>query len=275
MITVIDCNGVCHTVKHSLDEEFIRKDGIIFSFLNRLLLYSKTIPTEKFVFAWDSKESVRKQKLANYKEKEKPTEIDLIAYEQFDQLREIVLPALGFKNILYQRGYEGDDVIASFVKCNPYLTTIITSDNDLHQLLNDKVDIFSIKEKKIFNQFNFQQKHRINPSEWWKVKSITGDAAKQLEGVPEVGHKTAIAYLNGELSPTSKKYLNIISGKYDDVIKRNESFLKLPIEGTKEFHLQDETLYHRDFLYVFKELDFRYFLSSERDYAWVTNFHLT
>jgi len=277
MITIIDCNGVCHTVKHSLDEAFLRKGGIIFGFLDRLLSYAKTIPTDNFVFAWDSKESKRKTLLTDYKEKETPTENDLSAYKQFDQIREIILPALGFKNILYQKGFEGDDVIASFVKSHPNnQITIVTSDNDMYQLLNDLVFSYSIINKKYFNKSDFIKKHGIDPSLWWKVKSIAGDyAAKGLKGVPDVGHVSAISYLKGTLSPGSKKFKSIVSGAYDELIKRNESFLKLPIEGTATFELQSETLYSKDFLHVFKELNFRYFLSSEKNFEWTTNFNLT
>lgn len=279
-ITLIDCYGVCHTVKHALkkNEEFMNEFqdvGIIFGFLNKLLKYSKKIPTDRFVFAWDSLQSKRKEKYPIYKSKEKPEldEFDKLAFKQFNQLREEVLPEMGFQNILFQEGYEGDDMIGDFVKNNlNKKITIITSDNDISQLLSPKVSIYHIRNDKFLTEKMFIKKNKIEPSKWAKVKSLAGDFGKNLDGVPGVGNANAISYLNGTLPSSGKAYKNIISGEYDFIVKRNEELLTLPLKGVSRKKLKDEYLYFSDFLKVFNKFDFGYFTTSERSKEWFSNF---
>jgi 5'-3' exonuclease len=118
---LIDSNSICHAAKHSMGDLSYeeRKVGVIFGFLLQLLSLSKLLKSNRFVFIWDSRKSLREQIFPDYKYKRKnkektkeEKEMDDIAYAQFNILRTEIIPALGFQNNFMFDGYEADDLIA-------------------------------------------------------------------------------------------------------------------------------------------------------------------
>ena len=75
MILLVDSNSICHQAKHSMGnltwEE--KEVGIIFGFLRQLLSLAKTFETNKFVFVWDSRISLRTKMFPDYKKTRKNT----------------------------------------------------------------------------------------------------------------------------------------------------------------------------------------------------------
>ena len=126
MIILIDSNylGYYHSFKGPLTYNG-QQVGIIFGFLQSLLSLAKAFDTNRFVFAWDSRRSLRRIWLPTYKSSRvegKSTEEKakrLETFKQFISLRVEVLPQFGFKNIFLKSGYEGDDIIASVCRDNP------------------------------------------------------------------------------------------------------------------------------------------------------------
>lgn len=239
-ILIIDSNYLCHRARYTVGGLRYKNipTGVIYGFLNQLfLLAKKTIPDE-IVFAWDSRYSIRKERYSFYKEK-RNIEVDselIEAYEQFNLLREEILPKIGFVNNFIVKGYEADDIIAKIVqnKNNKYI--VATSDDDLLQLL-DYCTIFNLGKNKFIDKKYFIDKNRIEPKDWVEVKKIAGCSGDNVPGVNGVGEKTAIKYLTGSLKSDSKKYKSIEANQ--DIIERNEWLVKLPLPKTPDFDIKE------------------------------------
>jgi 5'-3' exonuclease len=237
-----------------------QKVGIIFGFMRQMLSLSKTFDTNKFIFAWDSRRSFRRDLYPEYKiKKPRPPEemeFEKFAFKQFIELRTKTLQQFGFKNSFIQTGLEADDIIAAITKNYNQEFVIISGDGDLYQLLDVHVDMYSPKKKKIYTINDFQNEYQITPEQWITVKQVAGCRSDTVAGINGVGDKRAIQYIKGTLKHKTKGYQNIISGQ--DIINRNEALVKLPFKGTKIPQLvDDKTFYLARFLEITDKYGFR------------------
>ena len=101
---------------------------------------------------------------------------------------------------LEQRGFEADDLIATYVReaCEAGATaTIVSSDKDLMQLVNDCVIMFDTMKDKKIGRAEVIEKFGVPPEKVIEVQSLIGDSTDNVPGVPGIGVKTA-AQLIGE-----------------------------------------------------------------------------
>lgn len=242
VITIFDCNYICQTVKMTVAKRMLAHKGaktdVLYGFLRRILPICEKLKTDIPVFVWDMRDSIREEIYPNYKASRRNRVltheeelVNNLAYEQFDNLREKILPRLGFKNNFWLDGYEADDLIAAIT-----LTTrpkdkayVVTRDNDMLQLLRHNVIMYDPQNKKMITQTYFQNKYRIKPQQWSTAKAIAGCSTDEVIGVKGVGDKTAIQYLRGELKKDSKKYRDIENSL--DMIQGNLLLVKLPLFG--------------------------------------------
>src|SRR6202050_1449809 len=117
---------------------------------------------------------------------------------QFGLIREAVhafdLPCLE------QAGFEADDLIATYVRqaCEAGATsTIVSSDKDLMQLVNDRVVMYDTMKDKKIGRAEVIEKFGVPPEKVIEVQSLIGDSTDNVPGVPGIGVKTA-AQLIGE-----------------------------------------------------------------------------
>ena len=61
---------------------------------------------------------------------------------QLYRLRTRLLGEIGYRNVLWQDGYEADDVIASVCRSNEGDMVIVSRDGDFYQLLDDRVTMY-------------------------------------------------------------------------------------------------------------------------------------
>lgn len=101
------------------------------------------------------------------------------------------IPYLEIENV------EADDVIATLSKkctTNGGLSYIVSADTDFYQLLCPQVSIVKLKpqdEVEIIDENYLHQKLGISPSEYVYYKSLIGDTADNIKGVPGIGPITA------------------------------------------------------------------------------------
>lgn len=270
MIILIDSNylGYYHSFKRPLTYNG-QQVGIIFGFLQSLLSLAKVFDTNRFVFAWDSRKSLRRIWLPTYKSsrvegksvEEKAKKLEM--FKQFMALRVEVLPQFGFKNIFLKSGYEGDDIIASICRDNEKeFIEIISTDNDLYQFLSDYHSMYDIKTKKEYSNTGFKKEWGVEPDDWARVKSIAGCSGDDVSGVEGIGNKTAIKYLKGELSEKSKAYQKIEQGKREGVITETKRLVELPIASVGEFPLADDSFKVDDFLDICDKYGFKSFIDQ-------------
>jgi 5'-3' exonuclease len=252
---LLDCNYLCHRAKYTTGDLSYGGDatGVIYGFLKSLGIFQDLFRTSNFVFCFDSAKSKRKEIYPEYKanrwDKEKTEEeieFDKSFRKQVKKLRTTYLPMIGFKNVFIQKGYESDDVIASF--CGNLQdgeeAIIISSDHDLYQCIAHNVSFYNPQSRKILTLQGFKKQYGIKPTEWALVKAIAGCATDNIKGIKGIGEKTAIKYLKGDLKK-GKKLLDINCSDGVRLALENHFLVCLPMKGTKKFKItQDELSKH-------------------------------
>lgn len=278
---IIDSNFIAHQARYALrtlskegeDIDFLAT-GVIFGFLARVLSFGKMFGTNRFIFCWDSKHSLRKQKYPWYKqnrhEASTPEEAEelRLAFIQFVELRRNILPAMGFRNVFVQKGHESDDLIARIVEEPMGDFIIITSDNDLNQLLHSNVRLYNPTKKEMMTPRRLVSELGVTPSQWVRVKQIGGCTSDTIPGVAGVRTKTAIKYLCRTLKETTKAYKGIESAEGQAVIERNLWLVQLPLPTTKPITLQPDAFSLSGFQDMCTAYGLRSFLKEDRLKEW-------
>jgi hypothetical protein len=160
--------------------------------------------------------------------------------KQVKLLREDYLKQIGFKNILYQEGFEADDVIAKVIVDRPKRDFIIvSSDQDLYQLIGKYVKVYSPKKQELITEESFRKKFGCGPGVWAQVKAMAGCSTDNIKGIPGVGEKTAIKFICGALNK-GKTFDKIILG--NKTTRRNISLVTLPYPGIEPFVLLKDSV---------------------------------
>ena len=96
-------------------------------------------------------------------------------------------------------GFEADDIIATYAKEASEagdMVTIVSSDKDLMQLVNDRVEMLdSMKDRRIDHD-GVIEKFGVAPEKVVDVQSLAGDSTDNVPGVPGIGIKTAAELIN-------------------------------------------------------------------------------
>ncbi len=273
MLVVIDSNYIAYVSAFALSQGMVYRGGrteVIFGFLKQIISIATKFQPDQIAFCWDSRNSKRKEILPEYKENRKKNRTEeekeslIPVYAQFEDIRTVVLPSLGFSNIFLVDGYESDDTMASIVSGrNPEETIVITSDNDLLQLL-DNCSLYSVTKKQSTNKEIFQREYGIEPKDWVMVKAIAGCSTDNIPGVVGVGEKTAIAYLKG----TCKGKRRFDIEQSSEIIQRNIPLVKLPFQGCPSPKLRSNCLSLEKFKHVCKEYGMESLLSPRQISDW-------
>lgn len=255
---VLDCHFLCWRAYHStgdLSYDGVRT-GITYGFLRDVRTLMEDFDTRNVVFCFDVGYNLRKDILPTYKQGrhqagEVQTEEEKEAEEQFrkevKKIRKKWLPMIGFHNILWQKGYESDDVIASVVGDidEDDTAVIVSADKDLRQLIRHNVWMYNpINREKMSLQWFYKKTGLKNPRDWARVLQMAGCHTDKVPGIPGIGEDTALKFLRGELPHHHARYNAIINGKGVSVQEFNSRLVTLPMKGTKKFKLstQDEKM---------------------------------
>jgi DNA polymerase-1 len=95
---------------------------------------------------------------------------------------------------LEQPGYEADDVIASYARefaATGGRVTIVSSDKDLMQLINERVQMLDPIKQKPIREPEVIERFGVPPDKVVEVQALAGDATDNVPGVPGIGVKTA------------------------------------------------------------------------------------
>jgi 5'-3' exonuclease len=91
---------------------------------------------------------------------------------------------------------EADDIIAYLAKTasrgNVKKCTIVSSDKDFLQLIDDTVEVYAPVKKKTFTKDNVNEEIGVHPSNYNIVKALTGDNSDNLRGIKGLGIKTIV-----------------------------------------------------------------------------------
>lgn len=246
---LIDSNYLAHRSFHVMGGLSYRggPTGVIYGVLRDIQALRDRFATDNLVFCWDHGRSRRELDYRFYKETRRSrtyTVEQMTAltglHTQIKQLKETVLPDLGFKNNFYSEGFEGDDIIASICAGfdNGTSATIVSGDSDLYQLLTSRVNYFNPRGSETITRSTFKHRYGIPPTLWARVKAIAGCDSDDISGVQGVGEKTAIKYLKGELDEKCEAFKKIEKAK--TFIARNLKLTLLPYEGCPDYDLREQ-----------------------------------
>jgi len=97
-----------------------------------------------------------------------------------------------------KQGYEADDLIATYAREAAEIgadVTIISSDKDLMQLINDNVIMYDTMKDRRIRTKEVIEKFGVGPEKMIDLQSLAGDATDNVPGVPGIGPKIAAQLL--------------------------------------------------------------------------------
>ena len=96
-------------------------------------------------------------------------------------------------------GFEADDIIATYARLATAAgadTTIVSSDKDLMQLIDDNVGMYdTMKDVRVDANAVFA-KFGVEPEQMIDMQALAGDSTDNIPGVPGIGPKTAAQLLD-------------------------------------------------------------------------------
>src|SRR5438552_12906795 len=204
-VFLVDGSGYIFRAYHALPPLNRKSDGLqvnaVLGFCNMLWKLLRDMapeerPTHLAVVFDKSETTFRTEFYPQYKAHRPDPPDDLIP--QFGLIREAVrafdLPCLE------QSGFEADDLIATYARqgCEAGATvTIVASDKDLMQLVNDCVMMYDTMRDRRIGIPEVIEKFGVPPAKVIEVQALIGDSIDNVPGVPGIGVKTA-AQLIGE-----------------------------------------------------------------------------
>lgn len=167
----------------------------VFGIARFLLKINKKFPAEHGAFVFDKgKPAFRLELAPEYKANRPPMPEDLKS--QIPYLKRMIA-AFGWPEISLE-GFEADDLIAAIADITKSDVRIISSDKDLHQLVNDRVKMLVPDKEGDFEErgpSEVLEKFDVPPERIIDYLALIGDASDNIPGIQGIGPKTAAALI--------------------------------------------------------------------------------
>jgi DNA polymerase-1 len=153
-----------------------------------------------------------------------------------DELRSQIEPlldaieAMGFP-LLRVPGVEADDVIGTLAKraSEENMDTLVsTGDKDMAQLVNDRVSLVNTMNNTHLDAEGVLEKFGVRPDQFIDYLGLVGDSSDNIPGIPKVGPKTAVKWLQ-EWGSCSEivAHADDVKGKIGESLRDNLDQLEL------------------------------------------------
>jgi DNA polymerase-1 len=276
---LIDATAFCYRAFYALrglSTSFGQPTNAIYGFINILNKILKERKPQFLAVCFDvSRDTFRLKKFAEYKIQRPPMPEGLSS--QIPIIKEII-SAYGIA-MFEKEGYEADDIIATLAKKakeKDIATTIVSSDKDILQLVDEDTEVFSPykDEGVIYDEKKVSERFGVEPKKVTDIIALMGDDVDNIPGVPGIGEKTAVGLI--EEFSTLENLLNNIdkikTPKLRTAIKENIDKIKL----SKELAVLDRKLdldfnleklkinepNHQELFRLFKSLEFKTLLED-------------
>lgn len=203
-IYLIDGSGYIFRAYYALRNIKPRSDGTpvnaVLGFSNMLYklledLANSEKPTHIAVIFDAGRRTFRNDIYPEYKANRPEAPEDLIP--QFPLIRDAVaafnVPCIEMK------GFEADDIIATYArraKEAGMKTTIVSSDKDLMQLVENGIELFDSMKNLAIGPDQVREKFGVGPDQVIDVQALAGDSSDNVPGVPGIGIKGAAELIN-------------------------------------------------------------------------------
>lgn len=245
--------------------------GAIYGVANMLRKLMKDYKPEKMIVVFDSKEKNFRHALYEpYKANRMvmPDELQSQIAPLFSLIRAMGLP------LVVVPGVEADDIIGTLAyraKALGLFTLISTGDKDFAQLVDDRIFLINTMSQDIFDRARVIEKFEVPPEQIIDYLALIGDSVDNIPGVPKVGPKTAVKWLQtyGSLEAIKANAADI-PGKVGENLR--ETLEKLPlyrdlvtIDVSLDFNFDLETMtpeppHQEELKKLFTELEFKTWL---------------
>ena len=242
--------------------------GAIKGVISMILKLVKEYPDSNVAVIFDAKgKTFRDDIYTKYKANRPPMPDDLRS--QIEPIHQII-KAMGLP-LLVIDGVEADDVIGTLAEQAWKLkmpTLISTGDKDMAQLVNEHVTLLNTMTDETLDVAGVTNKFGLPPDRIIDYLALMGDKVDNIPGVPGVGPKTAVKWLQeyGSLDELVAK-ADEIKGKVGDKLRDNLEQLKLSrelatIKLNVDLDFGPKDLVHEapnkpELLALYKNLEFR------------------
>lgn len=232
---VIDVSNLCWWIYYSTGRRDPGPSAI--GFLTGIPKFCKLVGCDSVVFACDCPPYKRSADLPGYKSHR--TKSGAEDSDNEDILRGYIrqcpdyLRLLGYKNILSQRGYEADDLMAAAALAIPPgdRAVLVSGDQDLYQCLSSRVAVYHPRSPGAWvTAAWFKTNYGIKPHQWVEVKCLAGCNTDRIGGLDGVAELTALKFFRGELADTATRRRCLEFNRSPEYA-RNRKMIALPYPG--------------------------------------------
>jgi DNA polymerase-1 len=205
--------------------------GAVKGVINMIRALIKGYPDSNIAIVFDAKgKTFRNDVYAEYKAHRPPMPDELRS--QIQPIHEIVR-AMGLPLLIID-GVEADDVIGTLAHratANQIQTLVSTGDKDLAQLVNDHTTLMNTMTNEVLDYEGVVTKFGVKPDQIIDLLALMGDKADNIPGVPSVGPKTAVKWLQ-DFGSAEGIIANAqsIGGKVGEKLRDNFDQLRLSYE---------------------------------------------
>ena len=199
-IFLIDVSGYIFRAYYALPQNLTNPAGqpvgAVLGFTNMILKLLTDLKAPYIAAIFDAaRKNFRYDIYDQYKANREEAPADLIP--QFPLFRDAAI-AFGVPAIELE-GYEADDLIATYAKlakAQGRKVTIVGTDKDLMQLVDDNVRLYDPIKNKYLGAEDVMEKFGVMPDKVVDVQALCGDSVDNVPGVPGIGVKTAAQLIN-------------------------------------------------------------------------------
>jgi len=231
-LILVDGSSYLFRAFFALPPSLTSPDGMqtnaIHGVLNMLDSLRKTYEPEHMIVAFDAKgKTFRNDMYPDYKGTRPPMPDEL--RDQIEPLYKIV-EAQGYPMIIMS-GVEADDVIGTMSKGYDGDVIISTGDKDMAQLVDDQISLINTMSNSFHDRQGVIDKYGVPPERIRDYLALMGDKADNIPGVPKVGPKTAVKWLQEydsleDIMANADKF----KGKIGESLRASLDFLPLSYE---------------------------------------------
>jgi len=234
---LIDATAFCYRAFYALPG-LVTSSGqptnAIYGFLNILNKILKDKKPHYMAVCFDvSRKTFRSEKFADYKIQRPPMPDGLSS--QIPLIKQVV-SAYGLA-IFEKAGFEADDILATLSKSAKSLgmpVTIVSSDKDILQLVDDKTIVFSPYKDSgvLYDTEKVRERFGVGPMQITDIIALMGDDVDNIPGVKGIGEKTASSLVAqfGSVENLLKDPEKIKQEKVKKLILENKEIIKLSRE---------------------------------------------
>jgi DNA polymerase-1 len=244
-LLVVDGHSLAYRAFYALPvDNFSTKDGQhtngIYGFLAMLINLIKAEKPTHLAVAFDtSRQSFRTREYAEYKANRSETPSEFKG--QIPILQDC-LAAMSI-TVLQKEDFEADDILATLATqaaAEHYDVLVCSGDRDTIQLVNDDITLLypnvqGVSQLKRYDRQAVIDRYGVPPEQYPDVAALVGETSDNLPGVPKVGEKTAVKWLNqfgslDELLDNADKVTGVVGGNlraHLDDVRRNRTLNRL------------------------------------------------